>query len=75
LAKALSELDVLQSFAVVSEDYHFVRPQMNQAHRLEIKNGRHPVVEKVMGYQKYVPNDVLMDPQTSILLITGPNMS
>lgn len=48
---------------------------MNQAHRLEIKNGRHPVVEKVMGYQKYVPNDVLMDPQTSILLITGPNMS
>ena len=75
LAKALSELDVLQSFAVVSEDYHFVRPQMNQAHRLEIKNGRHPVVEKVMCYQKYVPNDVLMDPQTSILLITGPNMS
>lgn len=75
LAKALSELDVLQSFAVVSEDYHFVRPQMNQVHRLEIKNGRHPVVEKVMGYQKYVPNDVLMDPQTSILLITGPNMS
>lgn len=75
LAAALSELDVLQSFAVVSEDYHFVRPQMNTGHKLVIKDGRHPVVEKFMGHQEYVPNDVLMDDQTDILLITGPNMS
>ncbi|WP_267200920.1 DNA mismatch repair protein MutS [Limosilactobacillus kribbianus] len=75
LAAALSELDVLQSFAVVSEDYHFVRPQMNTGHKLMIKDGRHPVVEKFMGHQEYVPNDVLMDDQTDILLITGPNMS
>lgn len=75
LARALSELDVLQSFAVVSEDYHFVRPTMNNGHTLMIKDGRHPVVEKFMGHQEYVPNDVLMDEQTDILLITGPNMS
>lgn len=75
LAQALSELDVLQSFAVVSEDYHFVRPQMNTGHVLKIKDGRHPVVEKFMGHQEYVPNDVLMDESTDILLITGPNMS
>jgi DNA mismatch repair protein MutS len=75
LAAALSELDVLQSFAVVSEDYHFVRPLMNTGHKLVIKDGRHPVVEKFMGHQEYVPNDVLMDDQTDILLITGPNMS
>ncbi|WP_251575926.1 DNA mismatch repair protein MutS [Limosilactobacillus agrestimuris] len=75
LAKALSELDVLQSFAVVSEDYHFVRPAMNTGHVLKIKDGRHPVVEKFMGHQEYVPNDVLMDDSTDILLITGPNMS
>jgi DNA mismatch repair protein MutS len=75
LAQALSELDVLQSFAVVSEDYHFVRPTMNTGHVLKIKDGRHPVVEKFMGHQEYVPNDVLMDDSTDILLITGPNMS
>ena len=75
LAQALSELDVLQSFAVVSEDYHFVRPKMNTGHTLKIKDGRHPVVEKFMGHQEYVPNDVMMDDQTDILLITGPNMS
>lgn len=75
LAGALSELDVLQSFAVVSEDYHFVRPQLNHDHQLMIKNGRHPVVEKFMGHQEYVPNDVKMGKNTDILLITGPNMS
>lgn len=75
LAKALSELDVLQSFAVVSENYHFVRPKLNHDHELNIKDGRHPVVEKFMGHQEYVPNDVVMGKDTDILLITGPNMS
>lgn len=75
LAKSLSELDVLQSFAVVAEDYHFVRPKLNHDHELYIKNGRHPVVEKFMGHQEYVPNDVIMGDDTDILLITGPNMS
>lgn len=75
LAEALSELDVLQSFAVVSEDYHFVRPKLNNDHKLMIKDGRHPVVEKFMGHQEYVPNDVIMGQDTDILLITGPNMS
>ena len=75
LAEALSELDVLQSFAVVSEKYHFVRPELNHDHQLMIKNGRHPVVEKFMGHQEYVPNDVQMGQDTDILLITGPNMS
>lgn len=75
LAKKLSQLDVLQSFAVISEKYHFVRPQLNQDHQLEVKDGRHPVVEKFLGHQEYVPNDVEMGKDTDILLITGPNMS
>ena len=75
LARALSELDVLQSFAVVSENYHFVRPTFSKNHNLAIQDGRHPVVEKFMGHQEYVPNDVKMSPKTDILLITGPNMS
>ncbi len=75
LAKAVAQLDVLQSFAVVSETYHFVRPKFTSSHELHIIDGRHPVVEKFMGHQTYVPNDVTMDDETTILLITGPNMS
>lgn len=75
LAKQVAEIDVLQSFAVVSEKYQFVKPTMTKNHSIEIKDGRHPVVEKVMGHQSYVPNDIDMDSSTDILLITGPNMS
>ncbi|MFC6181009.1 DNA mismatch repair protein MutS [Lactiplantibacillus daowaiensis] len=75
LAKAVAAIDVLQSFAVVSEDYHFVRPTLTKSHDLKLIDGRHPVVEKVMGNQSYVPNDVTMGPDETIMLITGPNMS
>lgn len=75
LAQALAELDVLQSFAVVAETYHFVQPTFTDDANLEIIDGRHPVVEKVLGRQDYVPNDIIMAPDNSIMLITGPNMS
>ncbi|VDG25633.1 DNA mismatch repair protein MutS [Lactiplantibacillus mudanjiangensis] len=75
LAKAVAAIDVLQSFAVVSEDYHFVRPTLTKSHDLALTDGRHPVVEKVMGNQSYVPNDVTMGPDDTVMLITGPNMS
>ncbi|MGM0137763.1 DNA mismatch repair protein MutS [Enterococcus sp. DIV0755b] len=75
LAKALSEVDVLQSFATIAERYQYVRPQLNNQHELTIKEGRHPVVEKVLGHQEYIPNSITMDQETLILLITGPNMS
>jgi len=75
LAKAVAAIDVLQSFAVVSEDYRFVRPTLTKSHDLELIDGRHPVVEKVMGNQSYVPNDVKMAPDETVMLITGPNMS
>lgn len=75
LAKTVSELDVLQCFAATSEQRHYVRPQFSSERRVYIKEGRHPVVEKVMKAQEYVPNDCLMDREREILLITGPNMS
>ena len=76
LAKSIASLDVLKSFADISESYHYVRPELvSHKHELELVEGRHPVVEKVLGQQEYVPNSVLMDEETSILLITGPNMS
>lgn len=75
LAKMISKADVLQGFAVVSERYQYVRPQLSDGKELNIVEGRHPVVEKVLGAQEYIPNSIQMDKETLILLITGPNMS
>lgn len=75
LAKAISSVDVLQSFAMISERYQYVRPELNTEKTLKIVDGRHPVVEKVLGHQEYIPNTIDMEQETLILLITGPNMS
>lgn len=76
LAKAVATLDILQGFAEISERYQYVRPKMTTDQSvIHIENGRHPVVEKVLGSQEYVPNSIEMDQDTMILLITGPNMS
>jgi DNA mismatch repair protein MutS len=75
LAKTVSELDVLQCFAQVSEERRYVKPQFSLEGRVVMKDGRHPVVEKVLNAQEYVPNDCIMDSDREVLLITGPNMS
>ena len=75
LAKTVSELDVLQCFATISEERHYVKPVFSDERQIVIKDGRHPVVEKVMNSDHYVPNDCFMDREREILLITGPNMS
>ncbi len=75
LAKIISEIDVLQCFATVSETQHFVKPIMSSEQVLHVRNGRHPVVEKMMGSSEYVANDCFMDTERQLLLITGPNMS
>lgn len=73
-ADTISELDAIASLAVVAEEYNFVRPTINHNKRISIIDGRHPVIECV-SKEAYVPNDVIMDENTDILLITGPNMS
>ncbi len=75
LAKTVSELDVLQCFAQVTENRRYVKPQFSMEGRVVVKDGRHPVVEKVLNAQEYVPNDCIMDIDREVLLITGPNMS
>ncbi|MDT0159303.1 DNA mismatch repair protein MutS [Bacillus sp. AG4(2022)] len=75
LARTVSELDVLQCFAQISEDRHYVRPVFSGNREISVKEGRHPVVEKVMDSQEYVPNDCVMGDGRELLLITGPNMS
>ncbi|GAA0444934.1 DNA mismatch repair protein MutS [Lentibacillus halophilus] len=74
LAETISQIDVLQGFATVSESNGYTRPVFS-SHRLSINNGRHPVVEQVMHDDTFVPNHIQLDDETSILLITGPNMS
>ncbi|MFV8210731.1 DNA mismatch repair protein MutS [Streptococcus pluranimalium] len=75
LAKYIAKVDVLQGLAVVAETNHYVRPTFNESQLIAIKEGRHAVVEKVMGKQVYIPNSIHFSPDTSIQLITGPNMS
>ena len=75
IAKVISEVDVLESFALVSEKYNYVRPTITSTNEINIIESRHPVVEKVLKGEEYVPNDIVMDKDTDILLITGPNMA
>ncbi len=75
LAQEISELDCLQCFSTISERQHYVRPTFSHDKTMIIENGRHPVVEKVLKTQEYVPNDCKMDKHNEILLITGPNMA
>jgi len=74
VSKVLAEIDVLQSLATIAEDNSYVRPTLTLEKTINIKESRHPVVEKVMN-SKYVCNDIIMNENTNILLITGPNMA
>lgn len=74
LARLVSSLDVLQSFASVSDRNGYVAPSFSNKRILKIKNSRHPVIEKVMRDGAFVANDISMDRACDMLLITGPNM-
>ena len=75
LAQALATVDVLQGLACVAEKQQLIRPVFQEARDIRVEKGRHPVVEKVMGAQSYIPNSISMDETCQIQLITGPNMS
>ena len=75
-AKAVAQLDVLVSLATVSSRYDYVRPSMNIKGVIDIKNGRHPVVEKMMQDGQFVANDIyLNNTNKRVSIITGPNMA
>ncbi len=75
-AEILSALDVYASLARVAETEHYVCPSIHEDGIINIKDGRHPVVEKMTGQGKFVPNDCLLDTdQNRISIITGPNMA
>ena len=75
-AKAIAKLDVFASFAFVAERNHYVRPKINEKGVINIKNGRHPVVEQMIPNDMFIANDTLLDDKKNrVSIITGPNMA
>ena len=76
-ARVISRVDCLQSFAKIAKERKYVRPVVDDSTVIDIKEGRHPVIETLMPIgQEYIPNDVLLDQENQqIIIITGPNMS
>lgn len=73
----IARLDCLHSFAVVTKENNYVRPSMNDSLKLDIREGRHPVIEKQLPPgESYIPNDLSLDTEDQqIIILTGPNMS
>ena len=76
-ANLIARLDCLLSYAMVSEENHYIRPVIDNTEVIDIKGGRHPVIETQLPLgEKYVPNDILLDNEKQqIIIITGPNMA
>ena len=75
-ALAISKLDVLCSFAQVAEDLNYCKPEVDRSGIIDIKEGRHPVIEKMLPAGSFVANDTYMDKESNRLsIITGPNMA
>ena len=75
-AKAIAHLDVYASLAYVAERNHYIRPNINEKGTIDIKNGRHPVVEKMIPNEMFIANDTYLDDKKNrISIITGPNMA
>ena len=75
-AKAIAKIDVFASLALVAERNNYVRPKINEKGVIDIKNGRHPVVEKMIPNDMFIDNDTYLDDKKNrISIITGPNMA
>jgi len=75
-AKAIAKIDVFTSLALVAEQNNYSKPTMNTSGSLQIKNGRHPVVERMISHDMFVANDTLLDNKHNrVSIITGPNMA
>lgn len=76
-AQLLAKLDVLLNFAIIAEKNFYIKPEVNSSRTIDIKGGRHPVIEKNLPIgQDYITNDTYLDPEgQQIIIITGPNMA
>ena len=74
-ATVVAELDVLATFAEVADREGYTRPEMTDEFTLEIVGGRHPVVERMMPREQFIPNDTHLTPDARLIILTGPNMA
>lgn len=75
LADRISYLDVIVSFAYVAIKNNYVKPEITSENIISIKDGRHPIVEKLVGREEYIKNDTLISEKENFILLTGPNMA
>ncbi|GAA3659165.1 DNA mismatch repair protein MutS [Asaccharospora irregularis] len=76
VAKTIANIDVLTSLATVAHINGYIKPEINEENKLDIRNGRHPVVENIIGEENFVPNDTYLNTGKNIInIITGPNMA
>ena len=75
IARRVAELDVVSTFAEVAERERFVRPVINDDLEIDVVGGRHPVVERMMPREQFIPNDVRLTPGERVIILTGPNMA
>ena len=71
----LATLDVLSNLAEVGSSRGYTRPEVHTGKELEIRGGRHPVVETMMPREEFIPNDLVLDEAGHIVILTGPNMA
>ena len=75
LANKVANLDIVSNFAHIATKNSYVKPEINEEDILEIKGGRHPIVESLIPSGTYVKNDIILDEKNNLIILTGPNMS
>ena len=75
LANKIANLDIVSNFAHIATKNSYVKPEMDEGEILEIKGGRHPIVESLIPSGTYVKNDIILDEKNNLIILTGPNMS
>jgi len=75
LAFGLAYVDVIASLADIATKNNYICPKIIEGYDLEIRNGRHPIVEKLVVGEDYISNDIILDEETKVIILTGPNMA
>jgi len=76
IARALAQIDSLSALAFAARQYNYVKPTLDESDRIEIRQGRHPIIDQALAVSAFIPNDTFLDSKTNqLLLITGPNMA
>ena len=75
MANRIANLDIVSNFAHIATKNSYVKPEISEENILEIKGGRHPIVESLIASGSYVKNDIVLDEKNNLIILTGPNMS